>query len=414
MAYENDIYTRNEDSELAVRVVTATEGTNNSSYDDVFTRDANGKLAVRVVGAGGGDSHNLGWFATPQALSEAYPTGESGDYAIVGSTDTVWVWDADSGESGAWKDTDTKGQVESVNGQTGIVSLGAADVGAQPTLVSGTNIKTVDGNSLLGSGNLELSTYLTYPNGWTTNSTTKAFCDGIAADMTATVGKAYLGEVTFSDLPASMVNAEVVVEIMDGTTAQDKIIVLSLKSGNVSPYAWQYVYWNGGTNVSGWKTWQEPLVSGTNIKTVNNTSLLGSGDITIDSLPTQSGHNGEYLTTDGSSASWGSISFPVSSVNTKTGAVTLTASDVGALPDNTHIPADPVQADWSEADSTALDYIKNKPTLGTAASANTTDFATAAQGALATTAIQPNDNVSSLTNNANYASITFRVWGANE
>lgn len=54
---------------------------------------------------------------------------------------------------------------------------------------------------------------------------------------------------------------------------------------------------------------------------------------------------------------------PVTSVNTKTGAVVLTASDVGALPDNTHIPADPVQADWDEADSNALDYIKNKPTI---------------------------------------------------
>lgn len=127
--------------------------------------------------------------------------------------------------------------------------------GKQDALVSGTNIKTIDGNSVLGSGNLELSTYLTYPAGWTTNSTTKAFCDGIAADTTAVKGKAYLGEVTCSDLPASISNAEVVVEIMDGTTAQDKKIVLSLKSGNVAPYAWQYVYWDNGTNVSGWQTW---------------------------------------------------------------------------------------------------------------------------------------------------------------
>lgn len=81
----------------------------------------------------------------------------------------------------------------------------------------------------------------------------------------------------------------------------------------------------------------------------------------------------------------------VTSVNNQTGAVVLTASDVGALPSNTHIPADPVQADWDEADSTALDYIKNKPTLGTAAAAATTDFATAAQGAKADTAVQPAD-----------------------
>ena len=252
---------------------------------------------VAMIGGGGKDRHNKGWFATESALTTAYPTAEDGDFAIVGETDTVWVWDSDNS---TWIDTDTKGQVTSVNNQTG-------DVTVQATLVNQQNIKSVNGNSLLGSGNLELSTSLAYPVAWTTNSTTKAFCDAVAADTTATVGKTYLGEVTFSDLPASMVNAEVVVEIMDGTTAANKVIVLSLKSGNVSPYAWQYVYWNGGSNTSGWKTWQEPLVSGTNIKTVNNTSLLGSGNITIDSLPTQTGNSGKFLTTDGSSASWATV-----------------------------------------------------------------------------------------------------------
>lgn len=294
----DDVLTRNDNDELAVRTVSATEGSGSSSYDDVFTRDTNGKLAVRTVGnggGGGGDVHNLGWYATPQALNEAHATAEAGDWAIVGSTDTVWIWDTDNSQ---WVDSDTKGQVTSVNNQTGAVTV-------QETLVSGSNIKTVDGNSLLGSGNLELSTYLTYPAGWTTNSTTKAFCDDIAADTTAVKGKAYLGEVTCSDLPAGVSNAEVVVEIMDGTTAQDKVIVLSLKSGNVAPYAWQYVYWDNGTNVSGWKTWQETLVSGTNIKTINGTSLLGSGNLTVSGLPTQTGQSGKFLTTDGTDASWG-------------------------------------------------------------------------------------------------------------
>ena len=227
-------------------------------------------------GGGGSDPHNLGWYATESALTTAHPTASAGDWAIVGATDTVWVWDTDTS---AWVDSDQKGQVTSVNGQTG-------DVTVQATLVSGTNIKSVNNNTLLGAGNLELSTYLTYPNGWTTNGTTAAFCADIAADSSAVAGKAYLGEVTLSDLPASMANGEIVVEIMDGTTAADKVIVLSLKSGNVSPYAWQYVYWNNGSNISGWKTWQEPLVSGTNIKTVNGTSLLGSGDITTEAIQT--------------------------------------------------------------------------------------------------------------------------------
>ena len=47
-----------------------------------------------------------------------------------------------------------------------------------------------------------------------------------------------------------------------------------------------------------------------------------------------------------------------------------------------------VQSDWNQTTDTADDYIKNKPTLGTAAAAATTDFATAAQGTKADSAIQ--------------------------
>ena len=71
-------------------------------------------------GGGGGDQHNLGFYADLTALQTAHPTGSDGDFAILGSTDTVWVWD--SGTS-AWKDTDTKGHVTSVNGQTGAVVI---------------------------------------------------------------------------------------------------------------------------------------------------------------------------------------------------------------------------------------------------------------------------------------------------
>lgn len=46
-----------------------------------------------------------------------------------------------------------------------------------------------------------------------------------------------------------------------------------------------------------------------------------------------------------------------------------------------------VQADWNQTTSTADDYIKNKPTLGTAAAASASDFATAAQGTKADNAI---------------------------
>lgn len=43
--------------------------------------------------------------------------------------------------------------------------------------------------------------------------------------------------------------------------------------------------------------------------------------------------------------------------------ITLSASDVGALPSNTHIPADQVQSNWNETNTSSKAYIQNKPTL---------------------------------------------------
>lgn len=114
------------------------------------------------------------------------------------------------------------------------------------------SVKTINGNTITGSGNLVITTFTTYPVDWPTTGTTKAFCDAIAADTSATEGMAYLGEVTLSDLPGGIVNSEIKVEIMSGTTALNKVILLTLTSGNVSPYQWQYTYWNNGSSVSGW------------------------------------------------------------------------------------------------------------------------------------------------------------------
>lgn len=51
-------------------------------------------------------------------------------------------------------------------------------------------------------------------------------------------------------------------------------------------------------------TKQDNLVSGRNIKTINNQSVIGVGNINIDSLPNQTGNANKYLTTNGSAASW--------------------------------------------------------------------------------------------------------------
>jgi len=124
----------------------------------------------------------------------------------------------------------------------------------QPVLVSGTNIKTINNQSILGSGNMDIATNQAFPTSWPTTSatTTKAFCDAVNADSGAVAGMSYLGEVRWSDLPSTLANAEVVVEIMHGTGTSGKVIHLVLTSGNLAPYRWEYTYWNNGSNTSGW------------------------------------------------------------------------------------------------------------------------------------------------------------------
>jgi len=44
----------------------------------------------------------VGWVASPEQLNTLHPTGKDGMFAIVGTTDTIWVWDTDTG---AWVDS---------------------------------------------------------------------------------------------------------------------------------------------------------------------------------------------------------------------------------------------------------------------------------------------------------------------
>lgn len=64
-----------------------------------------------------------------------------------------------------------------------------------------------------------------------------------------------------------------------------------------------------------------------------------------------------------------------------------------------------VNSDWSASSGDA--QILNKPTLGTAASTDSADYATSAQGLLADSALQSGDNVSELANDSGYLTNIF-------
>lgn len=130
----------------------------------------------------------------------------------------------------------------------------------QATLVSGTNIKTINGTSLLGSGNLVIT-------GGETNT----------ASNVGIVGVGIFKQKTGVDLEFKKLNAgsnKVTITDDVGNNEIDVDVVVA----NLTGIAQSQVT-NLTTDLS---NKQETLVSGTNIKTINSTSLLGSGDISID------------------------------------------------------------------------------------------------------------------------------------
>ena len=122
--------------------------------------------------------------------------------------------------------------ITAINEQSAdIAALETAMNGKQPTLVSGTNIKTINNESLLGEGNIEVAKKTDIPS--TDNLATK-------------------DELTAVETVAN--NADTKAD-----AATSRIESVETAMGNK----------------------QDTLVSGTNIKTINSQSILGSGDLTI-------------------------------------------------------------------------------------------------------------------------------------
>lgn len=93
-----------------------------TTYDGLLGPDGNIKLEKlpEVL------SKFKGSFANAEALPKE---GTAGDYAICTDTDTVWVWDAEKDKGAGWIDTGKKGNVTSVNGKTGDLTIELADLG---------------------------------------------------------------------------------------------------------------------------------------------------------------------------------------------------------------------------------------------------------------------------------------------
>ena len=164
----------------------------------------------------------------------------------------------------------------------------------QDILVSGTNIKTINNQSLLGSGNIEIQggsgsdysagtniditnnvisvTGITIPTSNTAFTNDAGFVNSGEVETQIT-SKGYITGYTETD-PVFQASAA------SGITSQDiSNWNAKLDSSALTPYYTSAQTDTAISNATSGK--QDTLVSGTNIKTINNQSLLGSGNIEI-------------------------------------------------------------------------------------------------------------------------------------
>lgn len=146
----------------------------------------------------------------------------------------------------------------------------------QDLLVSGTNIKTINSQSLLGEGNIEIESGSNIPFLFI-NSTTHLSGD-FAAVKNAIANKTpfelyYVNILGYGDIAAPKVcfvsgeNIQATFHF-ESTTANHTVVQTTITPTGVSADTSYHSY-------------QEQLVSGTNIKTINGESILGEGNLEI-------------------------------------------------------------------------------------------------------------------------------------
>ena len=216
---------------LAAKVNTSSVG----AINGVAPLGADGKVPAANLPEGG--SYSGTWNAstnTPTIVSGVGVNGQFYKVAVSGSTnidgiDSWSIGDEIRFSGTVWQRIPNSAQVSSVNGQTGDVVLSSASVGAAPL-------------SHVGSGGSSHAAATTSTAGFM-SSGDKSKLDGVASGATANQSDAFL------------------LSRANHTGTQPQASVTNLTTDLASK--------------------QATLVSGTNIKTINGNSILGSGDLVI-------------------------------------------------------------------------------------------------------------------------------------
>ena len=257
----------------------------------------------------------------------------------------------------------------------------------QDTLVSGSNIKTINNESILGSGNIDIQ-----GGGGSVEPIIVNYNETIPAETIAKILEQKTNVMMFNADTNNyyqllrLTHRSNYVKLEFGVfyenpsdTRQITVMMYSYKKYDDSPYGtWEYHfnYLDDNYKIENLlSNKQDNLVSGSNIKTINNESILGEGNIDI-----QAGedYSEQFKTT--ADALWDldhRINKNEYITNKKLESIEdSTKETLDEFGDNIneqlsvaantlieHSERLAVQSDWNENDSSSLAYIQNKPTI---------------------------------------------------
>lgn len=147
-----------------------------------------------------------------------------------------------------------------------------------------------------------------FPSDWHTTGAMSDLITDINNDETAVVGSSYLSTVSFNDLPAGMVQAELLVEVMNDDPTLGKVLFFTVTSNDTYPYHWEYTsaYGHSGS----WKAFENIEKKVTSLSSNSTHQQYTSAKCVYDALclkqdaPVEAGSDGQILSLQSSGPAW--------------------------------------------------------------------------------------------------------------
>jgi hypothetical protein len=210
------------------------------------------------------------------------------------SGNALWVWDGSSWLPAAFS---SAGNVTSFNTRTGPITLTSSDVTTALTYTPVTDARTITINGTT----FDLTANRTWSVGTLTSSDIGSTIQGYDGDLQA-IGAIAGTSGLLKKTAANTWSLDTNTYLTSYTETDPIYVASSWYSTTNNSSNWNTAYGWGNHASAGY-------VPGTRTLTINGTSYDLSADRTwtIDALPSQTGNSGKYLTTNGTTASWATI-----------------------------------------------------------------------------------------------------------